>query len=165
MTVPFLPESISGFPFSPLCRVLWTRSLGTESGRTCPGSRALYLPGMLPTQSRRTLGPYPGRKTREGLLPAPGAGAGLKLLRPTVILTAEGPPSAFQARPPGCGTRGKGLGREDGHTFLAPGSLQRGGKEPQIPVLPLACTLISQFIPFSLSQSICKWRLPRGAWG
>ena len=112
-----------------------------------------YLPGMLPTQSRRTLGPYPGRKTREGLLPALGAGAGLAAAphchpdsrRATICISGQ--------VSPGCGTRGKGLGREDVHTFPCTRLTQRGGKEPQIPVLPLACTLDKSVHPLQ-PQSI-----------
>ena len=111
------------------------------------------LPGMLPTQGRRTLGPYPGRKTREGLPPAPGAGAGL------AAASHSHPDNHllyFRPGLPGLQVRGRALGGEDSHASLAPGSLRGEEKNLRPQFSHWLSPWGSQFIPFSLSQSICK---------
>ena len=114
-------------------------------------SAGIYL-ACCPPRAGGPLAPIPaGRRGRASRQPqVPGQGW---LLCPTIILTAEGPPSAFQARSPQAAGRGKGLGREDGHAFPCTRLTQRGGKEPQTPVLPLAFTLDKSVHPLQ-PQSI-----------
>lgn len=138
MPVPFLPESICGFPSLSLCRVLWTRSLGTESGRTCPGSRAGIYLACCPPRAGGPLAPIPAGR-RGGPPASPGCRGRAGCCAPTVILTAEGPPSAFQARSPqAVGREGRVWG-EDGHTF--PYQSSPAGKRTSDPSSPISLHL------------------------
>lgn len=118
-------------------------------------STGIYL-ACCPPRAGGPLAPIPaGRRGRASCQPwVQGQGW---LLRPTVILTAEGPPSAFQARSPqAVGREGRVWGEKMSTPSLAPGSPSGEEKNLRSQFSHWLAPWISQFIPFSLSQSICK---------